>query len=174
MGHVFLPPTPSQSSKIQILTLFCLPLHSHFSSPSLVLILFLLPQFLLLLLFCFVFGCSSNKTNLLLLRAFVFFICSTRNIWLYFKAKSSTQMSHQRDHSRVKVLPSISSTSLIQVSISFKTHQHPQCHIFTCCICMCVCVCVPVRNVSSTRARLFFSVDWIAQHLEGCPAHSRY
>ena len=146
MGHVFLPPTPSQSSKIQILTLFCLPLHSHFSSPSLVLILFLLPQFLLLLLFCFVFGCSSNKTNLLLLRAFVFFICSTRNIWLYFKAKSSTQMSHQRDHSRVKVLPSISSTSLLSRFLFPSKHINTlgatYLHVVYVCVCVCVCVCV--------------------------------
>ena len=158
MGHVFLPPTPSQSSNIQILTLFCLPLHSHFSSPSLVLLLFLLPQLLLSLLFCFVFGCSLNKTNLLLLRAFVFFICSTRNIWLYtLKAKSSTQMSHQRDHSRVKVFPGISSTSVFSRCPLPSKHINilSATHLRDVCVCVCVCVCVFPEGMEVPHKRDF-------------------
>lgn len=108
----FLPPIPSKSSKIQTLTLFCLPLYSHFSTPSLVFILFQLPQFLLLL-FCFVFGCSSNKMTLLLSRAFVFFICSTEMFGCIPSELNLLLKCLIRDHSRVKVLPSMNNTSLL-------------------------------------------------------------
>ena len=155
MGHVqlwrvswgsskFPASIPSQSSKIQILTLFCLPLYSHFSTPSLIFILFQLPQFLFLLLFCFVFGCSSNKMTLLLSKAFVFFTCSTGNIWLYTLRAKSTQMSRQRDHSRVKVLPSISNTSLLSRFLFPSKHINTlsATYLHVLCVCVRVCVCV--------------------------------
>ena len=136
--HVFLPPAPSQSSKIQILTLFCLPLHSHFSSPTLVLILFLLPQLLLLLLFCFVFGCSSNKTNLLLLRPLYFsfalpetFDCISKlNLLLKSLVKETTLESKC---SQAPVVPlSYPGFYFLQ---NTSTPSVP--HIYVMCVCVC-------------------------------------